>query len=204
MGDEYVFRVLFVVVYVLFACVRVYYRSKTIGRRSKKDYSEANKTMIVLAIGILGYLFSVVVYLLFPGFIGWAHIDLTILGRWAGVGFALAGVLLTFSAHRTLGKQYSALQEIQEEHLLISTEIYSRVRHPMYTGFILLTLGLAFVSSNLLLIVFAFLVVLPFPWIARKEEQMLLEHFGKEYRDYMRTTGRFFPPIKKPRQKESP
>jgi protein-S-isoprenylcysteine O-methyltransferase Ste14 len=37
---------------------------------------------------------------------------------------------------------------------------------------------------------------LPFPWIAGEEEQVLLETFGEEYREYMRRTGRFFPRIR--------
>jgi protein-S-isoprenylcysteine O-methyltransferase Ste14 len=56
---------------------------------------------------------------------------------------------------------------------------------------------MALITSNLLVIFFAVLVVIPFPWIARAEEEMLLETFGEEYREYMKNTGRFFPRIQK-------
>jgi protein-S-isoprenylcysteine O-methyltransferase Ste14 len=65
----------------------------------------------------------------------------------------------------------------------------------MYTGFNVFSLSLAVMSSNLLLLLFAVLVALPFPWIAVEEERMLLDTFGDEYREYMRRTGRFFPKI---------
>jgi protein-S-isoprenylcysteine O-methyltransferase Ste14 len=56
---------------------------------------------------------------------------------------------------------------------------------------------MALTTSNLLVILFAALVVIPFPWIARAEEEMLLETFGDDYREYMRRTGRFFPRMQK-------
>jgi protein-S-isoprenylcysteine O-methyltransferase Ste14 len=56
--------------------------------------------------------------------------------------------------------------------------------------------SMAIMTSNLLVLFFAVLVMLPFPWIAREEENMLLETFREDYREYMRRTGRFFPKIK--------
>ncbi|MHA1839862.1 MAG: methyltransferase [Candidatus Ranarchaeia archaeon] len=202
MVEEVLFRVLFVAVYALFVGLRVYYRGKTIGRKSEKDYTSFDAPMIVLSIAILGYLSLVILYILVPNMINWAHMDVPLVIRWIGVGLALTGVWLTFLAHHTLGRKYSARQEIQREHLLVTTGVYQRVRHPMYTGFNLLSLGLSVVSSNLLMMGFAVLLALPFPWIARKEEDMLLEYFGDRYREYLKTTGRFFPPLRMRNHKE--
>jgi len=57
---------------------------------------------------------------------------------------------------------------------------------------------MALMTSNLLVLLFAILVIVPFPWIARAEEEMLLETFGEDYREYMRRTGRFFPLMRTP------
>jgi protein-S-isoprenylcysteine O-methyltransferase Ste14 len=73
----------------------------------------------------------------------------------------------------------------------------------MYTTLNLFSVSVALVSSNLLLIIFAILVALPFPWIAKREEAMLTDQFGDEYRAYMKRTGRFFPPIRHRKQENS-
>jgi len=195
--EELLFRILFVVMYALFASVRIYYRGKTIGRESEKDYTKLDKSAIALSVAILGYLGSVIIYVIIPDFIQWSYIALPYLIRWLGVGIALAATILVFTTHRLLGAQYSAKQEIQKDHALISEGIYNRIRHPMYTGFNMFALAVSLISSNLLLIIFAILLALPFPWMARKEEDMLIEQFGDEYREYMTRTGRFFPPIGK-------
>lgn len=202
MEEELLFRVLFLSVYTLFASVRIRYRGKNIGRKSEKRNEGVGKAGIALALAILGYFASVALYLLFPDLIGWAHISLPTPVRWAGLGLALAGVLLIFITHHTIGEMYSARQEIQKKHVLITKGIYSRVRHPMYTSMNLFALAVSLMSSNILLMVFALLVALPFPWIARKEERMLLDRFGNEYKKYMKTTGRFFPRIRKRREED--
>ncbi|MHA1481155.1 MAG: isoprenylcysteine carboxylmethyltransferase family protein, partial [Candidatus Thorarchaeota archaeon] len=124
-------------------------------------------------------------------------IELHSLIRWCGVGIALAATGLLLTTHRTLGPQYSVKQEIQKEHVLISEGIYNQIRHPMYTSFITFSLAVSIISSNLLLIIFAIIVALPFPWMARKEEEMLIEQFGQDYTEYMQRTGRFFPPFRR-------
>jgi protein-S-isoprenylcysteine O-methyltransferase Ste14 len=66
----------------------------------------------------------------------------------------------------------------------------------MYTIFILFTLSTMLISANLLVTVFATIVIIVFLPVSKKEEQMLLDRFGDEYRDYMKRTGRFFPRLR--------
>ncbi|MDF1537329.1 MAG: isoprenylcysteine carboxylmethyltransferase family protein [Candidatus Thorarchaeota archaeon] len=195
--EELLFRILFIVAYALFASVRFYYRGKTIGRESEKDYTKIDKSAIMLSAAIIGYLGLVIIYIVIPDLIFWASIGLPFIVRLCGVGIAFAAIILVFTTHRLLGAQYSAKQEIQKDHALISEGIYNHIRHPMYTGFNVFDLAISLISANLLLIIFSILVALPFPWMARKEEAMLTEQFGDEYREYMTRTGRFFPTIRK-------
>ncbi len=199
MEEDLLFRILFVCTYAVFAGVRFYYRGKTIGRESKKDYGEMNRSTLFLSVAILGYLALVIIYALIPDVIAWAYLSLPSLVKWFGFGLALIGIGLTLLTHRTLGAQYSAKLEIQKEHVIITEGIYGHVRHPMYISMNIFSFAVALMSSNLLLIVFSVLVILPFPWMARQEESMLLDQFGDEYRDYMKRTGRFFPPLRKRR-----
>ncbi|MFX1367143.1 MAG: methyltransferase family protein, partial [Promethearchaeota archaeon] len=46
---------------------------------------------------------------------------------------------------------------------------------------------------NLLLIMFAIFLSIPFHWITKIEETLLIDQFGDEYLEYMKATGRFIP-----------
>lgn len=197
MEEELMFRIIFVVTYAIFGSIRVYYRSQTIGRESEREESLMDKPTIFLSIAIIAYFAAMFVYILFPDWIFWAHIDLHIIIRC--VGLVLAGVSsgLLVWIHHTLGRQYAAKLAIQTEHALVEAGPYKKVRHPMYTVFILFSLSVAIISSNSLLLIFAILIAVPFHWISRNEERMLTDEFGEEYQTYMKRTGRFLPPIRR-------
>ena len=197
MDDDSMFRILFISIYAVFAGVRVYYRGQTLGRTSEKEYTQKTKAIIALIISILGYFLAVGLWVVFPQIVFSFQIDLPFIIRWVGVGMALLAIVLTVWIHRVLGRQYSAKWEIQKDHKLIIVGPYSRVRHPMYTTLNLFSLSVSLISSNLLLILLAISVVIPFFWIAKAEEEILIEQFGEEYLDYMKITGRFFPRLSK-------
>ena len=97
-------------------------------------------------------------------------------------------------SHKVLGRNWSISLQIREQHRLVSDGPYALVRHPMYTSFLLMALGQAFLLPNLLvdlagLVGFAVLFFLR----VNKEERMMLENFGSQYRDYMKRTKRIIP-----------
>lgn len=97
-------------------------------------------------------------------------------------------------SHKELGRNWSITLEIRERHKLVRTGPYAVIRHPMYTSFMLMGLGQAFLLSNWVagaagLIGFAVLFFLR----VDKEERMMLENFGPEYRAYMERTKRIIP-----------
>ena len=196
MDNELLFRILFVSIYAVFAGVRIYYRSQNIGRTSDKEFTQRTKAIIVLIVAILGYFLTLGIWIVFPSFIHSFQMALPSVIRWLGGGLALFATGLTVWIHRTLGKQYSAKLEIQKDHQLITVGPYSKVRHPMYVTLNLFSLSVSVISANLLLISLAISVAIPFYWIARAEEALLIEQFGEEYLAYMQTTGRFFPRIR--------
>lgn len=96
--------------------------------------------------------------------------------------------------HKELGRNWSITLEIRDKHELISSGPYAFVRHPMYTSFMLMGLGQALLLSNWVaglagLVGFAVLFFLR----VDKEERMMLEIFGPQYRDYMQRTKRIIP-----------
>lgn len=97
-------------------------------------------------------------------------------------------------SHKELGRNWSITLEIREKHKLVSSGPYAFVRHPMYTSFLLIALGQAFLLANWVaglagLVGFSILFFLR----VTKEERMMLENFGPEYRDYMERTKRLIP-----------
>ena len=113
---------------------------------------------------------------------------------WLGAAaFALA-LWLFHRTHRELGRNWSVTLEIREQHALVTTGIYSRLRHPMYSAFWLWALAQALLLPNWIagpagLVGFGTLF---FMRIGR-EERLMVEMFGDEYRRYMARTAPHHP-----------
>ena len=194
MDEELLFRYLFIAIYAVFFSIRIRYRFESARREPEQRYqAEATK---ILFIAIPGYIISIVLYMLAVPWTSWSQMEMPTWLRWLGVIGATASVPLLAWTYRTLGRQYSAELAIQKKHALVTTGPYARTRHPMYLAFNMFSFSMALTTSNILVLLFAVLVIVPFPWIARAEEEMLLETFGEDYQEYMRRTGRFFPRIR--------
>lgn len=113
---------------------------------------------------------------------------------WLGVLLAIAALIMFRLTHRALGRNWSVSLDVRENHHLITDGIYRKIRHPMYSAFWLWAAAQALLLPNLVA-GFAGLIgfgTLFFGRVAR-EEQMMLETFGDEYREYMARTGRIMP-----------
>lgn len=201
MADELFYRILFIVLYAFFFSVRGYYRFVK-PKRQKPDVVDERKPFgkaeAVMSFAILGYFASVILYLLNQPWFTWTQIPYyPEFIRWIGVLLAFTSTPLLWWIHKTLDRQYSACLQIKKGHLLITAGPYARVRHPMYTVLNMFSFGVSLLTANFLMISFSILILVQFPFVARKEEQMLLETFGDEYSEYMKKTGRFFPRIRK-------
>ncbi len=84
--------------------------------------------------------------------------------------------------------------EKREKSEVIKKGVFSKVRHPIYLGAILLYLGLIFFTFSLLSLGFWLLIIIPFYfWISKYEEKILTEHFGQDYLDYKEKVPMLFP-----------
>ena len=67
----------------------------------------------------------------------------------------------------------------------------------MYLGVFIYTTGLILISSDLLvLLFFAFTIWVNYRRIP-EEEQMMIDEFGDEYREYMKRSGKLLPPFRR-------
>lgn len=113
--------------------------------------------------------------------------------RWLGLALFTVGGALRLWPVFVLGRRFSGLVAIQPGHTLVTSGVYSIIRHPSYLGLLIGSLGwgLAFRS-----VVGVLLAVLTVPVILariRAEEALLHAHFGGEYDAYRARTARFIP-----------
>jgi protein-S-isoprenylcysteine O-methyltransferase Ste14 len=114
---------------------------------------------------------------------------------WLGSALCAAGVLVAVWARRTIGKDWSAEVQIKEGHQLIRSGPYARIRHPIYTGILLATLGTALVIGEYRGLVANVMFLIGFTRKARKEESFLAAEFGAAFDEHRHHTGFFLPRI---------
>lgn len=108
----------------------------------------------------------------------------------------VGGFVIRWTAILTLGRFFSTSVAIHDDHRLIRTGLFRLVRHPSYSGLLLLFLGMGLSFGNWLS--FAVIVV---PFLAallyriRVEESSLVGVLGQDYVDYCKTTKRLLPGI---------
>jgi len=86
-----------------------------------------------------------------------------------------------------------SLLAFEKTTALVTTGVYSYIRHPLYSSLLLLTWGIFFKAPGLLggalvLVATAFLIA-----TTRADEQESIRFFGIEYQGYMQKTKRFIP-----------
>jgi protein-S-isoprenylcysteine O-methyltransferase Ste14 len=122
------------------------------------------------------------------GFTTWAFA----LGILSGAGF----LWLFHRSHHDLGRNWSVSLEIRQDHQLVMTGVYSRIRHPMYSSFMLWGLMQAFLISNWIAGLAGMAAIIAL-YVTRypREEKMMVETFGEQYEEYRRRTARLIPGI---------
>lgn len=113
--------------------------------------------------------------------------------RLMGDAITFGGMVIALWARFSLGTNWSATITFKEGHELIERGPYRFVRHPMYTGLLLMILGTAVVvgsMSGFLALVIGFAGT----WQKlRQEEALLTKHFPDAYPRYMSRTKALVP-----------
>ena len=113
---------------------------------------------------------------------------------WLGLVLAAASLIMFQLTHRALGRNWSVSLDVRANHQLITAGIYRTIRHPMYSAFWLWALAQAFLLPNWVaglsgIVGFG---ILFFGRVSR-EEHIMLDTFGDQYREYMARTHRIIP-----------
>jgi protein-S-isoprenylcysteine O-methyltransferase Ste14 len=115
--------------------------------------------------------------------------------RWTGVLLYSVGGLLRLWPVFILGNRFSGFAAIQHGHRLVTTGIYSAIRHPSYLGMLLLLLGWGLAFRSIVGVILAILTLIPLLGRIRSEEAILLQEFGAEYEAYRKRTSCLIPGI---------
>jgi len=115
---------------------------------------------------------------------------------WLGVLVAVGSLVMFRLTHRALGHFWSVSLDVRERHTLVTNGIYRYVRHPMYAAFWLWAIAQALLLPNWVA-GFAAMIGFGVLFLGRlpREEQLMLESFGDDYRKYMERTYRLVPGI---------
>jgi protein-S-isoprenylcysteine O-methyltransferase Ste14 len=160
------------------------------GSLSAGEREDRGNRWVITALGVLGLIDGwLPAYSDHVGF--WTLDGDTV--RWLGVVLFIVGGALRLWPVYVLGNRFSGLVAIQPGHTLMTSGLYSVIRHPSYLGLLVNALGwgLAFRSGAGVLLVALMAVVV----VARirAEEALLASQFGDEYAAYRARTSRLVP-----------
>ncbi len=201
MNSEPLFRILFWILILGVLLMRIVFTLKVrlAGERVLPDRAAVKRegiaAFLVRVIGGFLVVGLLAAYAIQPAWLAVLSIPIPGIIRWAGFILGLVGLGLWIWAQIALGKEWSPQLQLREKHRLITTGPYARMRHPLYSGMILWTGGLVLLTANWIFVVLAVLVCSFFVARVPREEQMMIDEFGDEYREYMKRTGRVFPKI---------
>ncbi|MFW9820088.1 MAG: methyltransferase family protein [Candidatus Thorarchaeota archaeon] len=90
--------------------------------------------------------------------------------------------------------------KVSENHRaekIITSGIYSYIRHPQYFGGVLSHIGITLILSSLYSLISTPLIVLINIVLCWKEEKELIKEFGEDYIEYKKRVPMFFPKIRR-------
>lgn len=108
------------------------------------------------------------------------------------LGFSILGFLIIILALTQLDKNLTPFPTPKQNCTLINTGLYQYIRHPIYTGIIICTIGFGVYNQNVWRIIIGVVLWILFYFKSIYEEKMLIKKF-RQYVDYKKNTGRFFP-----------
>ena len=168
------------------------------GRRSRriKVVKSRKGPLEVVLLTLVSIAFLIPLVWIASPWLRFADYPLRVVPFAAGTAFLAVGLWYFWRSHADLGTNWSVTLEVRENHHLVTTGIYERVRHPMYAALLLYAAGQVLLVPNWIAgpICLASIILI----IALRlgpEEQIMVDEFGDKYKDYSARTKRLVPGI---------
>ncbi|ABP95172.1 Isoprenylcysteine carboxyl methyltransferase [Metallosphaera sedula] len=170
---------------------RVWKRGEQRGKIRRREFG----SYIVLIVTLFGIYFVDIFFTYFSFYSGLGELPFLLV--YLGVILALVGIGFRLWAILTLGKFFSPVVTLLENHRVVDSGPYAYVRHPAYGGAIIILTGVAIASRSIFAIVLSITAsLLVYSRRAKLEEKLLTQELGEEYISYMnRVKKRFIPGI---------
>ena len=142
------------------------------------------------------YLFATIfLAIIFSLYFAKAHIGM--LPGWVfslGIVLIILGIILRQWSMAILGKFFSAVVGIQKDQQVIEKGLYKYVRHPSYTGALIIFIGLGLaLQSWAAVITLTLLFIIAYGYRIYVEEKALISELGEPYIEYKKRTKRLIP-----------
>ena len=149
-------------------------------------------------VGLLASLWGITILLpllkMLTRLLRFADYDLPAWAGFIGIAIFALALWLLWRSHADLGINWRVTTELREKHTLVTSGVFKHVRHPMYSAHWLWGIAQALLIHNWIAGLASLIIIIPL-YILRvhREERMMVEQFGEEYRTYMGQTGRILP-----------
>jgi protein-S-isoprenylcysteine O-methyltransferase Ste14 len=199
MTTEYIFHVTFWILVGGVLIMRMYFalRVRRAGERVMPDRQAVERE------GRGMFTVRVFMFLLLLGWIALYAINRPWMGkfavpfpswlRWVGFALGIASLVFWTWTQVALGRNWSPQLQLREEHHLVTSGPYARIRHPLYTAMFGYGASIALVTANWVFVILTAAMIVAIIARIPREERMMIDKFGEEYKVYMKRTGRFFP-----------
>jgi protein-S-isoprenylcysteine O-methyltransferase Ste14 len=112
-------------------------------------------------------------------------------GMYVNIACAAVALLLILNGWHQIHKHYWSKENGSGS--LVTSGIYRYIRHPQYTGLMLLSLGMLIEWATLPLLLLYPVIVVMYVRLAKREERDMLREFGQAYEEYRKRTKMFLP-----------
>jgi len=204
MTTETNYRIAFIILCVLLIIMRIYFviKVRRAGERIMPDREAVkreggNGFLIIRAAAFFALVTFLGMYIAGMAWIDVFRFMLPDWLRWMGFALGILSVAFMTWTQVTLDTQWSAQLQLTKDHHLITTGPYARVRHPLYTSVFGWGAALSLLTANWIFVAVSVLSIIGLIVRIPKEEQMMIEAFGDDYKIYIQHTGRFFPILRK-------